>query len=394
MIDIAQIKVRAGNGGDGNVSFRREKFIPRGGPDGGDGGDGGSVFFVSSTNLVTLRDFRQKDLFKAEDGGHGGKKKMFGANGKDLYIAVPVGTLVYETRNGTEVLIGDMFEDGQKLMIAQGGRGGKGNFKFRSSTNQTPIQFVPGVRGEEKIIRLEIKLVADIGLIGAPNAGKSTLINRVTNANAKVANYPFTTLEPNLGILTFREGDTVILSDIPGIVEGAAEGKGLGDEFLRHVERTRFLLHLIDPLSFVDQTMPDNLDAKVLTTNAVNNYKMIREELVKYGHGLSEKPEIIVVNKIDITEVALALEDIKKGLKKAAGLKKGVEICGISAVSGEGLPKLMQTIEKLLLENPKKVVFETVKPTKIYTLENLPNKRMVFGDGGQGSVQNDTTKRI
>ena len=392
MIDIAKIKVKAGNGGDGGVSFRREKFVPRGGPDGGDGGDGGCVYFVASTNLVTLRDFRQKDVFRAANGQPGSKKKMYGSAGEDLYIKVPIGTLVYEKHGekDEEVLIGDLHEDTQTLLVARGGKGGKGNFKFRSSTNQTPIQYIPGGNGEEKTVRLEIKLVADIGLVGMPNAGKSTLINRLTNANAKVANYPFTTLEPNLGILTFDDGETVILSDIPGLVEGASAGKGLGDEFLRHVERTRILLHLVDPMDFIDQRMSEEFNGLVLAENALKNYKMIRDELESYGHDLTRKPELIVINKLDITEVADAFEDIKSAFSAITDNA----LFGISAVTGEGLSELMVGVRKILAKNPKKIVFNAVKPTKIYTLENLPNKRMVFGEGGQGAVLNDTTKKI
>lgn len=386
MIDIANIKVKAGNGGDGNVSFRREKFVPRGGPDGGDGGNGGSVYFVASTNMATLRDFRQKDVFKAFDGEKGGKKKMSGSNGVDVEIKVPVGTLVYEYKDGAEILVADMYKEGTRFMTAKGGRGGKGNFRFRSSTNQTPLQFTPGEKGQEKTLKLEIKLVADIGLIGAPNAGKSTLINTLTNANVKVANYPFTTLEPNLGTLTFSDGASVVLSDIPGLIEGASSGKGLGDEFLRHVERTRVLVHLIDPTN----PLPGNLGSELvnyspeeLARNAKDNYRMIRAELESYGKGLQAKPELIVINKTDLAEVSEAFSEINKEFDG--------NTIGISAATGEGFDQLFSRVRKMLADNPKITVFEAVKPVKMYNIQNLPNKKMVFGDE---TVITDNTKKI
>jgi GTP-binding protein len=358
MIDTAKIKIKAGNGGDGKVSFRREKFIPKGGPDGGDGGMGGNVYFIADSNMATLVDFHTKPSYKAEAGGSGGPRNMTGKSGEDLYIKVPVGTLIYELFNGEEKLIGDMVEKGQTLLVAKGGIGGKGNSRFKSSTNRTPLQYTPGTKGQEKQLRLEIKVLADIGLVGLPNAGKSTLINKLTSSNARVANYPFTTLEPNLGTLTLRDGTTIVIADIPGLIEGASDGKGLGDEFLRHVERTRLLIHLID-------IYPD-LDAWEV-------YRTVRAELEAYGRGLSDKPEIVVLNKIDVTEVSERFKEIKKLF-----FSKGLEIFGISAVTGEGIPELVNVLTRKLADLPEIVQFEVEKPVRTYRLGDLKNKRMVF----------------
>jgi len=360
MIDVAKIKVKAGNGGDGRVSFRREKYIPKGGPDGGDGGNGGSIYFVADNNLSTLMDFRSKRIFEVHSGEEGGKKKMTGKTSEDLYIKVPVGTLVYEKRDEKEILVGDLTENGEKLLIARSGMGGKGNFRFRSSTNQTPMQYTKGTLGEEKEVRLEVKLIADIGLIGMPNAGKSTLINFLTNANAKVASYPFTTLSPNLGTCVLKNGQMVVLADIPGLIEGASKGKGLGDDFLRHIERTRILIHILDPMQ----------------GKAVSNYDTIRKELAEYGHGLSDKKEIVVVNKMDLTESRESFSKIKKDFKS-----KKIEVLGISAATGEGVDVLMNRVTEVLEKVPRDVSFEPEKVTKLYTIDNLPNKRMVFDKG-------------
>lgn len=246
MIDTVNIKIKSGKGGDGRVSFLREKYKPKGGPDGGDGGRGGDVILVADENYHTLRDFRSKPNLEAQNGEAGKMNNMFGKAGDDLTIKIPVGTLVYELRNGEEVLVGDFVKHEQSMIVAKGGVGGKGNFRFRSSMNQTPTQFTYGGPSVIKELKLEIKLVADVGIIGLPNAGKSTLINQLTKAAAKIGNYPFTTLEPNLGVAIVNNR-RIVFADIPGLIEGASEGKGLGDEFLRHVERNKVLLHLIDP---------------------------------------------------------------------------------------------------------------------------------------------------
>jgi GTP-binding protein len=368
MVDVAEIKIKAGDGGDGKVSFRHEKHMSKGGPDGGDGGNGGSVYFVADNNLSTLIDFRSKSIFKADNGQTGGKKKMTGASADDFYIRIPVGTLVYELgEEGKEDLVGDLTETGQVLMIAKAGHGGTGNWKFRGPVNQTPQQYTAGTKGEEKDIRLEIKLIADVGLVGAPNAGKSTLLNRLTNSNAKVADYPFTTLTPNLGICKIEEGKNVVFADIPGLIEGASQGKGLGDDFLRHIERTRLLVHLIDPLTGRNENLVDN---------ALEGYQMIRNELKEYGHGLDEKQSITIINKIDITEVKEVFEEIKKKLQD-----QEVEVIGVSSATGEGLDALLYKISSTLESIPRKTSFEVKKVVKKYNIENLPNKRIVFNKG-------------
>jgi GTP-binding protein len=368
LIDTAKINIRAGKGGDGKVSFRREKFIPNGGPDGGDGGKAGSVYFLADNNMETLLDFRAKSLFAAQDGEPGGKKKSSGLHGEDLVIKVPVGTLIYEERS-TEgrVLVADMNEPGKKFLIAKGGHGGKGNWRFRSSTNQAPIQYTPGAYGEEKLIGLEIKLVADVGLIGFPNAGKSTLLNALTHTNVKVSNYPFTTLNPNLGTLRLKSGKEVIFADIPGLIEGASTGKGLGDDFLRHVERTRMLVHLIDPADMSYTKEEDYVE------NALKMYDVIRQELRAYKAGLEDKEEIILISKQDLTEVKEKFEDIEK-----AFAAKGKKVFGISAATGEGLETLLNTVLERLSKLPEKVSFETSEPVKMFNIGNLPNRRLVF----------------
>ncbi len=381
MVDLVEIKVKAGKGGDGKVSFRREKFIPKGGPDGGDGGRGGDIIFVADNNMSTLIDFKSKRIFEAEEGQQGGPNKMSGKSGSNLYIKLPVGTLVYEMREefsetggesviesnfneSKQILVCDLVNPGQEYIIARGGIGGKGNVNFKSSKNRSPLQYTKGTAGDEKILKLEVKLIADVGLVGAPNAGKSTLLNRLTNANAKVANYPFTTISPNLGILRIERGKDIVLADIPGLIEGASAGKGLGDDFLRHVERTRILIHLIDPLT----DGYENLDE-----NSFKDYLMIREELSKYGNKLDSKKSLICINKIDVTEVKNALANIKKRFEK-----EGLEIFGISAVTGEGVDSLINKVISTLDKTPKDNIFEPEKVVKRYNIKNLPNRRVVF----------------
>jgi len=386
MIDIATIKIKAGNGGDGRVSFRHERFIPKGGPDGGDGGNGGSVYLVSDNNMATLMDFRSRPNYEAESGVPGGPKKMTGSSGTDLLIKIPVGTLIYEIVGDNEKLVGDLNENNQKLLFAKGGVGGKGNYRFKSSVNRTPYEYTPGTKGESKILKLEIKMVADVGLVGMPNAGKSTLINQLTNAHAKVANYPFTTLNPNLGTCRLKNGKEIVIADIPGLIEGASEGKGLGFEFLRHVERTRLLVHLIDP--FNEEIFAQLSDKRAsFGTGAKKNkeieyenvcqyvfdlYKKIRGELEKRGGNLPDKAEIVVINKLDLTEVKDTFPEIKKFFKK-----KKIGVLGISAYTGEGTEELKDQVMKELEKVQAMPVFELEPMVKTYTIENLPNTRMV-----------------
>lgn len=372
MIDLATIKVKAGDGGDGIVSFRHEKYIAKGGPDGGDGGKGGSVYAVADHNLATLIDFLSKKVYKAERGQAGGSKNKKGFDGEDKIIKVPLGTLIYEEKGSEEILIADLAKDGQRILLAQGGLGGVGNKTFSSSTNRAPRQYTKGKPGEDKNIKLEVKLIADIGLIGAPNAGKSTLINVLTNSNAKVADYPFTTISPNLGVLKLKSGQKVIISDIPGLIEGASQGKGLGDEFLRHVERTRVLVHLIDPYP---ADYAQSAAAEVEVEKAIADYEMIREELKNYKTDLTAKEEIVVINKLDVTEVRESFPQIEKAFFEKYSLK----VFGISAVTGEGLPALIEELTLKLEKIPSQPLTEIPEPVKIYTIDNVPNKRLVYG---------------
>ena len=285
LVDEAEITVTAGNGGNGCVGFRREKFIPLGGPDGGDGGDGGSVYLVADENLNTLVDFRHQKQFRAQRGENGMGRQMYGKGGEDVLIAVPTGTVVHSV--DTDEVIGDLTRHGERLLVAQGGRGGLGNMHFKSSTNRTPRQSTTGTSGEERTLRLELKLLADVGLLGFPNAGKSTLIRAVSAATPKVADYPFTTLYPNLGVVSVEPARSFVIADIPGLIEGAAEGAGLGALFLRHIQRTRLLLHLveIEPLDGGD---------------AVDQIRTIERELQRFDAGLLDKPRWLLLNKADL----------------------------------------------------------------------------------------------
>ena len=325
-LDQAKIYIKAGNGGPGSASFRREKFIEFGGPDGGDGGDGGSIIFESERNLNTLIDFRYAQHFRAEDGKPGTKRKKTGAAGKDLVIKVPVGTQIYEEDNNT--LIYDFTKNKERYLVAAGGRHGLGNVRFKSSTNRAPTKKTNGKTGEEFWVWLQLKVIADVGIIGLPNAGKSSLLAAITRARPKIANYPFTTLDPNLGV-SYYDNKEVTLADIPGLVEGAHEGVGLGDKFLRHIERCKILLHLID----------------ISEDDLLENYLQIRKELEKYDEDLSKKKEIIVFNKSDLLEE----KDIKNKLKTFKNkTKKKFEI--ISVVADNNLTNL----RKILLKNVHK----------------------------------------
>ena len=325
-LDQAKIYIKAGNGGSGSASFRREKFVEYGGPDGGDGGNGGSVIFESERNLNTLIDFRYAQHFRAENGYIGTKRKRTGAGGKDLIIKVPVGTQIYEEDNNT--LIYDFTKNKERYLVAAGGNHGLGNVRFKSSTNRAPTKKTNGKVGEEFWVWLQLKVIADIGIIGMPNAGKSSLLAAITRARPKIANYPFTTIDPNLGV-SYYDNKEVTLADIPGLVEGAHEGTGLGDKFLRHIERCKILLHLID-------LSEDKLD---------ENYLKVRNELSKYDKILTKKKEIIVFNKYDLVEK----KEIEKKLKIfKSKIKKKYEI--ISVATDRNLVNL----RKILLKNANK----------------------------------------
>ncbi|MGF1459931.1 MAG: GTPase ObgE [Leptolyngbyaceae cyanobacterium] len=320
-VDLAEVAVLGGKGGDGMVSFRREKYVPAGGPSGGNGGNGGSVYLIADPNLQTLLDFRFAHEFKAKPGSRGGPSNRTGATGDDRYIEVPCGTTVYDA--DTDELLGDLVRPQQTLCVAAGGKGGLGNRHFLSNRNRAPEYALPGLDGEARRIRLELKLLAEVGIIGLPNAGKSTLISALSAARPKVANYPFTTLVPNLGVVRKPTGDGTVFADIPGLIEGAHVGLGLGHEFLRHIERTRLLLHL------VDATAPDPLA----------DYRTIQQELMAYGHGLSDRPQFLALNKID----AMSAEDAQVLIDMMAEAT-GKTVFGISAVTGQNLDDLLQVI--------------------------------------------------
>lgn len=290
LVDEADILVKAGDGGNGCVSFRREKFIPKGGPDGGDGGNGGSVWLVADENLNTLVDFRHQRRFQAQRGEDGMGRQMYGRGGEDIDIRVPVGTVVMNLATDEE--IGDLVRHGQRLKVAEGGRGGLGNMHFKSSTNRTPRQSTPGTPGDERELRLELKLLADVGLLGFPNAGKSTFIRAVSAATPRVADYPFTTLYPNLGVVSVARDQSFVVADIPGLIEGAAEGAGLGITFLKHVQRTRVLLHLVD-------VAPFELDRDPVEV-VVDEVRTIERELARFDPALLDKPRWLLLNKIDL----------------------------------------------------------------------------------------------
>ncbi len=354
--DQVEIHVRSGKGGDGMVHFRREKYVPRGGPDGGDGGKGGDVVFEVKPTLNTLSSFRQNQKFKAEDGIKGGPSQMSGRYGNDLVIPVPPGTVIFDADSGE--LIGDLTGDGQRLMVCKGGRGGRGNQHFATSRNQAPRTAEKGEPYEEKRLRLELKLIADIGLIGIPNAGKSTLLTALTNAKPKIAPYPFTTLEPNLGVAEIDMNTTVVLADIPGLIEGASTGAGLGHDFLRHVQRTRVLVHLLDGLS----------------EDPIADYSQINTELSLFDPNLGKKPQIVALNKIDQPDVQERLDKIKKEFKK-----KKVEFMTVSALARTNTRDLLIRAYQILQETPIPEVVEM--PVPVYKPKEDPREFEITREG-------------
>lgn len=327
-IDEVKIHAKAGDGGRGCLSFRREKFIPMGGPDGGDGGNGGNVYLEVDEGLGTLLDLRYKPHHKAGRGEHGRGKNMHGADGESIVIRVPPGTLAYDAETGEK--LADLTEAGQKILLLKGGRGGRGNARFATSTNRAPRHTQPGTAGEERWLRLELKLLADVGLVGLPNAGKSTLISAVSAARPKIADYPFTTLVPNLGVVRYGGYKTFVVADIPGLIEGASEGHGLGTRFLRHVERTDLFLHLVD-LSDLQGGDP------------LENFDMINRELARHNPALMNKPQIVVLSKMDITEVREHAEEIIPVFRERA-----LPVLPISAVTGEGVQELIERVAREL----------------------------------------------
>ncbi len=328
-LDKAKIRIVSGKGGNGMVAWRREKYVDKGGPAGGDGGRGGDIYLIADEHISTLMDFKHKSVYKAPNGENGGIKGMHGAGADDLYIKVPLGTVIRDTKTGN--IIGDLTEDGQILLVAKGGRGGRGNARFATANRKAPQFCEPGEPGIERILELELKLIADVGLLGMPNAGKSTFISAVSSAKPKIADYPFTTLVPNLGVVKKADGGAYVIADIPGLIEGASEGVGLGHEFLRHVERCRFLLHIVD----------------MTAENPIENYKIINNELAKHSERLKNLYQITVLNKSDAVDEATC-NNLKKEFKQISN-----DVFVISAVTRENLQELLYFIDEKIDEIPK-----------------------------------------
>ena len=335
--DVAQITVKAGNGGNGLVSFHREKYVPDGGPDGGDGGRGGNIIFKADKTLTTLVDFAHKKVFTARNGEDGRARRSFGKKGEDLYILVPVGTVIKDTKSGR--VMKDMSENGEEFIAAYGGNGGWGNVHFASATRQTPKFAKDGLKGQERELTLELKLIADVGLAGFPNVGKSTLLSAVSAARPKIANYHFTTLEPNLGVVKMGEGKSFVMADIPGLIEGAHEGIGLGHEFLRHIERTRLIVHIVDVSGIEGR-------------NPIEDFEKINNELSLYSKSLAERPQIVAANKTDVITDPTLLEDFRKYIED-----NGLKLFEISAAAHKGTKELINYVSKML---------DTLDPVEIY----------------------------
>ena len=372
--DYVKIIVKSGDGGDGAISFRREKYVAAGGPDGGEGGKGGDVYFAVDPDGNTLIDLRFKKKFKAENGKNGEGSHRFGKSGEDLYIKVPIGTIVKDAETGKVVT--DLSNPGQVEKILPGGRGGKGNSHFATSTRQAPRFARDGEKGIEKEFILELKLLADVGLLGFPNVGKSTFISRVTSAKPKIADYHFTTIVPNLGVVKGEYGDSFVIADIPGIIEGASEGVGLGIQFLRHVERTRLLLHFLDVSGSEGR-------------NPVDDFKTINSELKKYSEKLSTRKQVIVANKIDIMQDDTLYKEVEK-----LAQENGLELFKISAATGEGVKELMIRISELLKELPKEELIEESEERVVYTLKEDQDEFDVEIIDGEYIVSGPAVERL
>mgnify|MGYP001863438826 FL=1 len=372
-VDYAKIIIQSGKGGDGAATFRREKYVAAGGPDGGDGGKGGDIYFEVDPDSNTLIDFRYTKRFKAQNGENGSGNRCFGKSGEDLTVKVPKGTIVKDAETGKVIV--DMSEDGQRELILKGGRGGKGNVHFATSTRQAPHFAIDGEKGKEKEIILELKLLADVGLIGFPNVGKSTILSKVTAAAPKIADYHFTTIDPNLGVVKTEYGDSFVLADIPGIIEGASSGVGLGIQFLRHVERTRLLLHVIDI-------------AGTEGRNPVDDFNKINEELKKYSEKLAGRKQIIVANKAD----SMQNEENYKELEKLAK-EKGLEIFKISAVTGSGLKELFNHVAEEIKKLPKEDIVEP-EERMVYTLEEEEEPFTIIRNNDEFTVEGPAIDRL
>ncbi len=347
-IDVAKIYVRSGKGGDGSVSFRREKYVPLGGPDGGDGGRGGDIIFEVDHNINTLLDFKYKRKFLAENGENGSGNKCYGKDGKDVIIKVPSGTVLRHTESNK--IIADLSLDNKRFTLLKGGKGGKGNAKFCTPTRQTPDFAEPGMPYDEMNVTLELKLIADAGLIGFPNVGKSTFISKVTNARPKIANYHFTTLKPNLGVVDYKGIKGFVIADIPGIIEGASKGIGLGLEFLRHIERTKVLIHIIDGSSIEGR-------------DPISDFKLINKELEEYSSHLMSRPQIVVLNKSDMIYEKEKIDDIKNELKEM-GVK---DVFVISSINGDGIESLLYKVKEVVDNTPDIVL--SLEEDELYIFE-------------------------
>lgn len=351
--DYTKIFVKSGNGGNGAISFRREKYVAAGGPDGGDGGKGGDVYFITDKDSNTLINFRYNKKFKAENGQNGSGARCNGKQGQDLYIKVPIGTVIKDAETGE--IVADLSEEDSKELVLPGGRGGKGNTHFATSTRQAPRFAQSGEKGIEKELILELKSLADVGLVGFPNAGKSTFLSVVTDAKPKIADYPFTTLNPNLGVVKTDDENSFVIADIPGLIEGASDGIGLGIQFLRHIERTRLILHLIDVSGFQGR-------------NPVDDFYSINNELKNYSEKLTKKKQIIVATKLDVAQDDTLYKELEKVAKK-----EGLEIFKISSITKQGLKELLVRVEELLKEIPKENLIE-LNQRKVYKLNEDKNE--------------------
>ena len=371
--DYAKIIIKSGNGGDGAVTFRREKYVAAGGPDGGDGGKGGDIYFRVDPNANTLIDFRYTKKFKAQNGENGSGGNKYGKSGEDLYIDVPIGTIIRDAETGK--IVADLSKDGQVELVLKGGRGGKGNSHFATATRQVPRFAQAGEDGEEKEVILELKLLADVGLLGFPNVGKSTFLSVVTDAKPKIANYHFTTIEPNLGVVKTEKGDSFVIADIPGIIEGASEGIGLGIQFLRHVERTRLLLHVIDV-------------SGVEGRNPVQDFHTINEELKKYSEKLSQRKQIIVANKIDIMQDDTGYKELEKLAKE-----QNIEIFKISGATGQGIKELLNRVSEVLKTIPKEEIVDE-EDRVVYTLNDDSNDFTVRKEDGIFIIEGKAINRL
>ena len=371
--DYTKIIIKSGDGGNGAATFRREKYVAAGGPDGGDGGKGGDIYFTVDKDKNTLIDFRYNKRYKAGNGQNGSGNHCNGKYGEDLYIKVPIGTVIKDAE--TNKVIADLSKPGQTELILQGGRGGRGNSHFATPTRQAPRFSEDGDKGEEKEVILELKLLADVGLLGYPNVGKSTFLSKVTEARPKIANYHFTTLEPNLGVVKTKSGDGFVIADIPGIIEGASEGVGLGLQFLRHIERTRLLLHFIDVSGQEGR-------------NAVEDFNTINAELKKYSEKLSTRKQIIVATKIDAMQDDTNLKELEKLAKK-----EKIELYKISAVTGEGVQELIDHVSKILKDLPKEDLFE-YEEKMVYTLKDKEQEWTARKEGDIFIVEGRAVDRL